>query len=60
MTSGPTYPLDSNVIDDVLEVYDYKREDIIILLDDDTSPHPPPTRENIVGYHVDVGPRQPS
>ncbi|EPS97099.1 hypothetical protein FOMPIDRAFT_147035 [Fomitopsis schrenkii] len=44
----PGTPNDPKILSDLLvEVYNYKREDIIILLDDDTSPHPPPTRENI-------------
>ncbi|KAI0729872.1 peptidase C14, caspase domain-containing protein [Fomitopsis betulina] len=44
----PGTPNDPKILSDLLvEVYNYKREDILILLDDDASPHPPPTRENI-------------
>lgn len=53
------WPLDEqhscNTEHTAAEVYDYKREDIMILLDDDTSPHPPPTRENIVSSGIGVG-----
>lgn len=58
MTSGWNSSLHASIEDTIVEVYNYKREDIIILLDDDTSPHPPPTRENIVSSDVVPEPKQ--
>ncbi|KZT69943.1 peptidase C14 [Daedalea quercina L-15889] len=44
----PGTPNDPKILSELLvEVYGYKKEDIIILLDDETSGHGLPTRENI-------------